>query len=261
MDFSKGFRAVWWAILVIGIGYYLGTRLEQLTAGNPTWFDALAFVAWLALGLGPFFKEMEFLGFKLKQEVNELKQHVSSEVAALRDLVQNNDQRQSVQSTQYIGYPPPTDAQLPNIQEQVRLAVREAVGQLAISQPLPAAQGGDLPPDVTLLAAARINLEKALRSLYRPYVSATTAWDPVRHEPVTRIVSVLTRAEVLSPDLAHAVREVYSVCSLAMHGEEVSTAKVEFVRNTAPELINALQALASRYAYPLPQADALRQAL
>jgi hypothetical protein len=247
MDFSRTFKAIWWAILILGIGYYMSGRLEQLQAGNPTWFDALAFIAWLALSLGPFFKEMEFLGFKLKQEVRELKQHVSSEVAALRDIVQNNEQRQSLSSTHYIGYPPPTDAQLPNIQEQVRAAVREAVGELAPLQPSPAQPGGGLPPDVVLLASSRIALERVLRDLYRSFAS-TTISNLVRHEPVTRIVNALIRTEVITPELGHAIREVYSVCSLAMHGEDVSSAKVEFVRNTAPELLNALEALASRYA-------------
>jgi hypothetical protein len=248
MDFSKTFKAIWWAILILGIGYYLGSRLEQLQAGKPTWFDALAFTVWVALGLGPFFKEMEFLGFKLKQEVKQLKEHVTAEVASLRDIVQHQEQRQSVTSNVF-AYPPPTDAQLPDIREQVRLAVRDAVGpQPAAQIPAAALVGEALTDDVQFLTSSRIIIERELRSIYQAQSFPTHSVSPKRYEPVTRIADSLVRQEAISPDLAHAIREVYAVCSMAMHGEEVSPAKVEFVRNAAPELIAALRSLSSRYA-------------
>lgn len=48
---------------------------------------------------------------------------------------------------------------------------------------------------------------------------------------------------MISPNLAHAVREVYSVCSAAIHGEDVSDNQVQFVRDVAPELLAALEAV------------------
>ena len=54
--------------------------------------------------------------------------------------------------------------------------------------------------------------------------------------------------ELIAPQMGNAIREVYSVCSPAIHGEEVSSAQVDFVRNTAPELIPALEVISERYA-------------
>lgn len=247
MDFSKNFKTLWWGILIICIGYYLASRLDQLQAGNPSWFDALAFIVWVALGLGPFFKEMEFLGFKLKQEVAKLKEHVTSEIASIRTTIQTSvDQRQSVTSSLNIGYPAPLDSQLAQIQEQIRVAVREAVGSTVATPPTAAPMVDAPPADTQLLFAARLALENELRFIHRPLVSGTGAFQRV--EPVQRIVESLVRSEQITPDLGKAIREVYSVCSLAVHGEDVSPAKVEFVRSTAPELISALKVISSRYA-------------
>lgn len=248
MDFSKDFRTFWWGTLIICMGYYLVSRLEQLQAGKPTWFDALVFIVWIALALGPFFKEMEFLGFKLKQEVAKLKEHVTSEIASIRTTIQTTvDQRQSVTSSLMVGYPPPLDSQLSNIQEQIRVAVREAVGSVVETQRPPSTQAVEPPPDETqLLFAARLALEKELRIIHRPAISGIS--DVRRFEPIQRITEALVRNEVITPDIGHAIREVYSVCSLAVHGEDVSPAKVDFVRNTAPELISALKVISSRYA-------------
>ena len=100
MDFSKNFKAVWWCILIVCIGYYLASRFPQLQAGDPTWFDALAFVVWVAVALGPFFKEMELFGLKFKQEVEKLKEHVSTEMASIRTTIQSvNEQRQIASSS------------------------------------------------------------------------------------------------------------------------------------------------------------------
>lgn len=248
MEFSKNFKTIWWGILIICIGYYMASRLEQLQAGDPTWFDALAFVAWLSLALGPFFQEMEFLGFKLKQEVAKLKEHVTSEIASIRTTIQTtSDQRQSVTSSLTVGYPPPLDSQLSHIQEQIKIAVREAVGSVVGAQQPSSVSVVEPPPaDAQLLFAARLALENELRAIHRPLVSSVSAYR--RFEPVPRIVEALLRSEVITPDIGHAIREVYSVCSLAVHGEDVSPAKVEFVRNTAPELISALKVISSRYA-------------
>lgn len=47
----------------------------------------------------------------------------------------------------------------------------------------------------------------------------------------------------LDPDLVHAIREVYSVASAAIHGEPVSEAKVDFVRDVEGQLLSALRTL------------------
>jgi hypothetical protein len=46
-------------------------------------------------------------------------------------------------------------------------------------------------------------------------------------------------------EFCNDIREVYSVCSPAIHGEPITEAQVSFVRDVAPELIAALRAIPS----------------
>jgi hypothetical protein len=89
-----------------------------------------------------------------------------------------------------------------------------------------------------------LGIEKELRKIQQ-FVSQSATRRP---EPIFRIVDTLIRSELISQEIGHAIREVYSVCSPAIHGEDVTPAQVEFVKNTAPELISALKSLADRYA-------------
>ncbi len=43
--------------------------------------------------------------------------------------------------------------------------------------------------------------------------------------------------------IAHAIREVYAICSPAIHGEPVSDAQVAFAEDVGPELVAALKAI------------------
>ena len=246
MDFSKNFKAAWWCILIVCVGYYLASRFPQLQAGDPTWFDALAFIVWVAVALGPFFKEMELFGLKFKQEVEKLKEHVSTEMASIRTSIRSvTEQRQVASSSINLGYPPPVDSQLAHIKEQITIAVREAVGSTVETKQASAEARPPIPSDdVQYLFSARLAIENELRVINRPMISGIGAYR--RFEPVNRIVESLVREERITADIGKAIREVYSVCSLAVHGEDVSPAKVDFVRSTAPQLLSALKVISAR---------------
>jgi hypothetical protein len=47
----------------------------------------------------------------------------------------------------------------------------------------------------------------------------------------------------MEPRLDHAIREVYAVCSPAIHGEPVTQAQIDFVKDVGPELIAALRSI------------------
>jgi hypothetical protein len=57
---------------------------------------------------------------------------------------------------------------------------------------------------------------------------------------------VLVQNELLQPRFAHAIREIYSVCSPAIHGEPVTDAQISFVQDVAKEVIDALSEIESR---------------
>lgn len=247
MEFSKNFKAGWWGILIISIGYYLASRLPDLQAGDPTWFDALVFVIWMAVALGPFFKEMEIFGLKFKQEVAKLKEQVSSELQAIRTTVSSvNEQRQNSSSSINFGYVP-LDSQLDNVKEQISAAVAEALGSSTqIKDTSPNTGIPKINEDTQYLFSARLAIENALRNIETPKITD----DPKRRRfaPIHKIVDNLVVNGRITYEIGAAIREVYSVCSLAVHGEDVTPAKVDFVRTTAPQLLSALKFISEREA-------------
>lgn len=242
MEFTKNFKAAWWFILVLILSYYLYGRLDQLQSGSPSWFDALAFLVWVALGIGPFYAEIELPGLKLKQEVSKLKEHVTSEIASIKTTIRQSAEQQQVTHVNFPHSPPP-DAMLPNIEQQVKRAMTEYMGEQEDRKAEPSglkhAKWMGAPPDSVALFNSRYALETRLRELYREFGPQSVQGK----EPVNRIVRELIAQGLLSKDLAGPILEIYSICSAAIHGEDLSSAKIDFVKNTVPDLTVALDSI------------------
>jgi hypothetical protein len=100
------------------------------------------------------------------------------------------------------------------------------------------------PEDVALLFSARYNIEKELRRIAEGRgVFSGLASLHHRNLPIGRLAKMLADSDVIDPRLSDAIREVYAVCSPAIHGESVSQPQVSFVKDVAPGLIAALRAV------------------
>ena len=247
MEFlTKNFKTFWWAVLILSIGFYLFDRYPELQKSQAQWFDALVFIIWVVLCLVPFFNEMELFGLKFKNQIEEVKEHVSKEIASIRNEVKvTSDNSQSMSPNFMFGYPPPPDSQLHNIEEQVKKAVESAMqGYAPRNSDVSQFYSNPATTDLDILFRARYSIKKSLRTIFNSIAEDKRR----RPEPVFRIVEYLIKNELIAPQMGNAIREVYSVCSPAIHGEDVSPAQVDFVRNTAPELISALEVISERYA-------------
>ncbi|MNV79287.1 hypothetical protein D3C71_1728320 [compost metagenome] len=134
---------------------------------------------------------------------------------------------------------PPSDAQLPHIEQTIRHAIAEAMqtaGQDAPARP----NEMRVSEDATFLFSIRYGLERELR---RIVTERQLLPDARRAVAGMQLLRTLQSAELIDPPLVHAIREVYAVCSPAVHGEDVSPAQVNFVRDVGPQLIATLQAL------------------
>lgn len=245
MEFSKNFKTIWWGILVISIGLYLYQRFDQLVLGESVTADVVVFLVWVALCLGPLFKEIELPGIKLKQEIKELKNNVEKEFAAIRNEVRvSSEIRSNVSPNFWVGTPPP-DANLPDIETNIKKVIEETLQSYGHSPEATKPTELSVDQNVTYLFQARHNIEKELRYLIWPFEEST---DHRRFMPLHKMLSFMTSNEIISSNLAGAVKEIYSVCSPAIHGEDVSEAKVAFVKDTAPEVIGTLRAISRRNA-------------
>jgi hypothetical protein len=96
-------------------------------------------------------------------------------------------------------------------------------------------------PDSTqFLFGVRYNIESKIRSIWSHAISKEVTY-PV---PVSKIIAELMKLELLDPDIAYMIREVYSICSAAIHGNDVSEEQLRFVESNSPSLYAYLDALA-----------------
>ncbi len=243
MDWSRTFKAIWWLILVVTVGAYLVVRFPALSLGGASAPDVAVFLVWIGICLGPLYQEVELPGIKLRQEVRELKKEVKEELASFKAEVNSRvDVRSNVAPQFWFGQPPP-DSELPKSEARA-LDLLEKFMRLS-GHPDDPRVPTELAVDenVRLLFQARHNIEKELRSLAEPLELDV---QQRRGMPLSRMLWTLTKEEIIPPDLGGIVREIYSVCSPAIHGEPVTQAQVDFVKETAPEVVAVLRTIARR---------------
>ena len=233
------FKVIWWLILVGLLTAFLARRYSALTAGRAVPADIVVFVIWVALLLAPLFSEVSLLGITLKQQMDELKEYVAGQITDVKSEVRSAIDVRATFSPHFNIPAPAADAQLPEIERRIKSAVSDVLAEHGIQQQPPPAQV-PVSQDVALLFATRYNLEKELRRIGE---SRQLTGDARRPMPALHLTRALIQAELLEPRLAGAIREVYSVCSPAIHGEPVTEAQVAFVRDVGPELIAALRAI------------------
>lgn len=239
MKLPNWLKIVWWVLLTGVLTAYLYKRYPQLAVGQAVPADIIVFVIWVALLLAPLFSEVSLLGITLKQEVEGLKTFVSSQISDVKAEVRSAVDVRATFSPQFNIPAPAADSQLPDIERCIKVAVSDALASHGLRAP-PAPAQVAVPQDVSLLFATRYNLDKELRR-----IGEARQLNSESRRPATAIdlARALVQAELLEPRLSHAIREVYSVCSPAIHGEPVTEAQMAFVRDVGSELIGALRTI------------------
>jgi hypothetical protein len=240
MQLPNWFKIIWWFFLIVVVAYYLSQRYSALGAGHASPPDVFVFLVWVALCLIPFFQEINLFGLKFHQEMTALKEHVDERINHLQNDIRNSIDIRSQINPQFTVGIPPTDAQLPAIEERVRATiVAEFQKRGASFSPPPAQQMIVEDERISFLLAARYNIEKELRRLSSKYLDLPAQ----RGINFSRQIADLTDNEIIDRPLSNAIRQVYLVCSTAIHGRDVTEAQIKFVHETAPGLIAALKAI------------------
>ena len=242
MKLPNWFRIVWWVILIGSLSGLLKQRLPELIGGKATAFDGLAFVILICLSLAPIFSEVTLPGITLKQQIESVKAHVDRQVETLRAEINNSVEIRSHFNPNITFSVPPPDTRLPEIEAQVQRAIEKATAVFGLRMSDAPPPFADVPPENIEMFSVRYNIE---RELNRIWVEKFGIPDdrPDRPIPPHEVLRRLAEAELISPDLGRAVREVYSVCSTAIHGLKVSQAKLSFVREVATGLLVTLRAI------------------
>jgi hypothetical protein len=239
MKLPNWFKIGWWIFLLVVITRFLVQRYPELVSGHAAPADVFVLFVWVALALVPIFQEINLFGIKLKQEIKKLEAELGSQIASLRAEVNNAVNVRTNISPHFNIPPPPSDAYLPELEQRVQAAVEAAI-QAQGFQPPPVAQAAaEVDENTVFLFQARYNIERELRRIWTNRFGGAESRRPM----VSEITRALTTAELLDLQLARAIRDVYSVCSPAIHGEEPSEAQLSFVRDVLPNLLTALRSI------------------
>jgi len=232
-------RLVWWGILLSAITYYLYCRLPSLRDGAATSADVIIFFVWIVVALLPLIVEINFFGIQLKRHIDELRDEVKEEISTLRAEIQNNNTNKNQLNQNLVVSPgPPPDSQLKDLEHRFTQVVERALRSVGAPSPQNQAPVISRVDDkVALLFSARYQIEKELRRIW------TTRFQDQGRRPVPAIsiATSLVNGELIPADFAHAIRDVYAVCTPAIHGEDISDAKLDFVRDLAPKIIATLK--------------------
>lgn len=239
MKLPNWFRILWWTLLTSGLSWLLYSQQANLIAGRASSVDLLLLVVWIALMLMPLFQEVSLLGFKFKQEIEELKSFVALQVSDIRNEVRNAVDVRTTISPQITFPVPAPDAQLPELEAKIKTAVSEALASQGHKAEEASPANVSTPQDANFLFSVRYSIERELRRLTEYRIIAPDR----RPIPAMRLSRVLVDEGVIEPRFEHAIREVYAVCSPAIHGQPVTSAQINFVKDVAPGLIAALQAI------------------
>jgi hypothetical protein len=179
------------------------------------------------------------LASKLKQEVEALKSFVAAQVSEIRNEIRNAVDVQTTVSPQ-INFPtPPADSQLPIIETKIKAVLSEVLKEYGLAPAREVAPAISAPDDVNYLFAIRYAIEKELRRL------AEGRTKVLGRRPLSAITigRMLVQNGVIDERLEGVIREVYAVCSPAIHGEQVTSAQMNFVKDVGPQLIATLSSL------------------
>jgi hypothetical protein len=239
MKLPNWLKILWWFLLTAGLTWVLYRRYPELVAGHAAAVDVFVFAVWAGLMLVPLFHEVSFLGVKLKQEVEDLKSFVAAQVGEIRSDVRNAVDVRTTFSPQIMIPTPVSDAQLPELEAKIKTAVSEALSAHGLKAGSADRATVEVPADVSFLFATRYAIEKEVRRIANDRLRTLDR----RPLPIFRLGKALVEAEVMEPRLENAIREVYAVCSPAIHGEPVTQAQTNFVKDVGPELIAALRSI------------------
>ena len=233
-------RAWYIILLVAGSSYVWHYRFEiyqfkELNARN------LIFILWLLLLFWPLISEMEFLGVKVKKEVEKATEEVRDNVHTLQTQIAQLQMSNTVANNISFGNPTlPSEQKLEELLQIVR-SMQAAHSSDRIS----ASNSIDVDGDKNVyLFKVRLEIERTLRELCEK-----TGHNSKVPAPIMKMLQTLNRAEIINGMTCDLISQVSRIANRGVHGEIISDEYITFVQETYPEIMRQLKEADSRLKY------------
>lgn len=200
---------------------------------KPTSIDVLLLTTAIVSFFFPLTKEISLGGLSLKKEIENTKTELTDKLSQVRNEIVSSI---AVSPTFNVGMQPLTDDALKKLEDSLQQSVNKAFNAFApeSSQEKPEIS---VEKDTLYLFSVRNNIEKELRRIWGNRDLKDSRWPTTVHY----MSSNLSKAEVIPGYFVNAIKEVYNVCSPAIHGENVTPQQMAFVNDLAPRILTTLR--------------------
>ncbi len=221
---------LYWVLLVVAGGWFNVWRLYSRPADYPTTVDLAAFGAWILLLLVPLFDEIKVGELTVKRAVQEAKAELKDQILSVRAELQTI--RTQATSQVFIGGPLPSEQALSSVRRDIEAAVPE-VKQRAEAPP-------GVPDYVSRFAQLRFALEREVRRLAGTWLFYFERQGQ-RPVPFWETLRDLEAEGAISTPLKQGARDVYNICSAALHGTDLTAEQVSFADAVGPGIVAAFE--------------------
>lgn len=197
----------------------------------------------------------------MKKEIDELKFNVdkqfidlSKQFISLKSEINNSISNHS-QITNNItnSMSSVADDQLHEVGEVFRQHLEKERNIRGIKKPANESELINIPGNILYLFSVRYQIETEIKRImketfdeWNPPVYTISNDSKPKHMRLTEMVSILKSNWLINPGLANKIMQINRITSMAIHGENISIDKLQFVQNIAPDLIATLRGITER---------------
>ena len=221
-----------WYIFLLGISSVYVWRhhleiyeLKEMNAVN------LIFIVWLVLLLLPLFSEMEFLGVKIKKEVQKETEEVKETLKNIQSQVNNLQLTNSVANNfSFSNLTLPSEQKL----EELLKKVTELQSTYPKSEETRKDSLSKSEDRTVYLFKVRLDIEKCLHEMC----------ERIGHNemmPLIKMARLLNDLQIIDGMTCDLIIQVVKISNRGVHGEIVSEEYIEFVEKTHPEILRRLK--------------------
>ncbi len=234
MKFPNWLKIIWWIILIIGLSFFVSIRYYALIDYGAQAIDIIALSLLTVLILVPLFSEIEYLGLKVKRDLEEFKKEVGDKFLIINSI-QNLRQEQNV----FLGSDKPSDGELKKQSEQFeKVKTKEKINDKeSITEPI----DYDIFNSLLELVKKRIILENELRRIWKNKVNFIQP-TPVKNKTGVVALSIdLYLQNVIDKETLEIIQSLGFILNDAAHGVQPNSTQESFVENNFNSVISILR--------------------
>ncbi|MCR1795734.1 hypothetical protein [Leptospira sp. id769339] len=238
MKFSNSFKIFWWILLIILFGVALAFRVKAVLEDRVNTIDVILVILFSSLLLLPLLSEIEIFGIKFKQEIEHLKENLGNKIGEVKNEIKSI-QIQSVVNNFSSFAPPPPDSKLPELEERINALSKKFEENTTFGF----FKEADVPESNIQMFKVRFKLERELRRIWRGRYDQKRYSYSKWNLTTVEILREMLNMELIDSLFYDLLREIFSICNYAIHGDEPSDSQIDFINSHAGEVLRYLHSI------------------